>query len=239
VVRERGRWRIGSWRSKWGLGTIPGLLLRSDSGFEQGIQIRADSFTGERPRCPRACPGRLHRHGCYRRYGRPEGNERFGVQRYWCPDCGLTVSVLPVERLPYRPLEGARVEAFFQCAGGDQVRTRSAAWPTRSRVPASSLDSLPDQSSPPKRSLWSADSERDFRGGRSVEADASSQGNTARHSGVSGSKLQHLAVGRLSLCAAALSSALSRGRLWDGAGPIDPTQGFVFRPADPGADWRA
>ncbi len=35
------------------------------------------------------------------------------VQRYWCPDCGLTISVLPADRLPYRPLEGPRVEAFF------------------------------------------------------------------------------------------------------------------------------
>lgn len=35
------------------------------------------------------------------------------MQRYWCPECGLTISVLPENRLPYRPLEGARVEAFF------------------------------------------------------------------------------------------------------------------------------
>jgi len=94
------------------------LLLRTGSGFQQGIQVRAESFSGERPRCPRACPSRLHRHGCYHRYARPEGNERFGVQRYWCPDCGLTVSVLPVERLPYRPLEGARVEAYFNTQAG-------------------------------------------------------------------------------------------------------------------------
>lgn len=82
------------------------------------MQVRADSFTGERPRCPRECSSRLHRHGCYQRYSRPEGNERFGVQRYWCPDCGLTLSVLPVERLPYRPLEGARLEASFNAQAG-------------------------------------------------------------------------------------------------------------------------
>ena len=35
------------------------------------------------------------------------------MQRYWCPGCGLTLSVLPTARLPYRPLEGPRVEAFF------------------------------------------------------------------------------------------------------------------------------
>jgi len=40
------------------------------------------------------------------------------VQRYWCPDCGLTISVLPSDRLPYRPLEGPRVQAFFDAQAG-------------------------------------------------------------------------------------------------------------------------
>jgi hypothetical protein len=40
------------------------------------------------------------------------------VQRYWCPGCGLSISVLPVDRLPYRPLEGPRVEAFFNAQAG-------------------------------------------------------------------------------------------------------------------------
>ncbi len=35
------------------------------------------------------------------------------MQRYWCPNCGLTISVLPADRLPYRPLEGTRLEAHF------------------------------------------------------------------------------------------------------------------------------
>lgn len=39
--------------------------------------------------------------------------ERFVVQRYWCPNCELTISVLPAGRLPYRALEGQRMEAFF------------------------------------------------------------------------------------------------------------------------------
>ena len=94
------------------------LLLRTGSGFHPGIQIRADSFTGERPSCPRRCSSRLHRHGCYHRYAQPIGGERLAVQRYWCPDCDLTISVLPVERLPYRPLEGPRVEAFFNAQAG-------------------------------------------------------------------------------------------------------------------------
>ena len=35
------------------------------------------------------------------------------MQRFLCLECGLTISVLPVDRLPYRPVEGARLEAFF------------------------------------------------------------------------------------------------------------------------------
>jgi uncharacterized protein DUF6431 len=68
---------------------------------------------GQRPICPRACPGRVHRHGCYHRFTRPSGTETFQVQRYWCPHCELTISVLPDNRLPYRPVEGARLQAFF------------------------------------------------------------------------------------------------------------------------------
>jgi hypothetical protein len=56
---------------------------------------------------------RLHRHGCFHRYAGPEGQERLAVRRYWCPECELTISVLPAERLPYRSLEAPRVAAFF------------------------------------------------------------------------------------------------------------------------------
>lgn len=68
--------------------------------------------------CQRGCANRLHRHGCYYRYAKPEGDERLAVQRYWCPDCGLTVSVLPSERLPYRPLEAQRVQNYFDAQAG-------------------------------------------------------------------------------------------------------------------------
>jgi hypothetical protein len=101
-----------------GSGGILQLLLRAASGFEQGIQIRADSFSGERPACARGCPNRLHRHGGYQRYAQAEGQERVAVPRYLCPDCGLTISVLPVERLPYRPGAGPRLSAYFTAPGG-------------------------------------------------------------------------------------------------------------------------
>ena len=70
-------------------------------------------FKGDRPACPRGCPGRVHRHGCYWRFAKPSGSDTFAVQRFCCPTCGLSISVLPANRLPYRPLEGARLEACF------------------------------------------------------------------------------------------------------------------------------
>ena len=100
------------------LGRIVRLHLRAGSGFHLGIQVRADSFSGERPCCPRGCAGRLHRHGFYHRYARPSGGERWAVPRYRCPTCGLSVSVLPAGCLPYRPLEGQRLEAFFDAQAG-------------------------------------------------------------------------------------------------------------------------
>ena len=35
------------------------------------------------------------------------------MQRYLCPPCGHTVSVLPANRLPYRPLEVERLQGSF------------------------------------------------------------------------------------------------------------------------------
>jgi hypothetical protein len=40
------------------------------------------------------------------------------VQRYWCPECELTFSVLAADRLPYRSLEGTRLESFFNTQAG-------------------------------------------------------------------------------------------------------------------------
>lgn len=70
-------------------------------------------FKQDRPACPRGCESRVHRHGCYFRYARPSGEQTFPVQRYWCPKCELSISVLPADRLPYRSVEGGRLEAFF------------------------------------------------------------------------------------------------------------------------------
>ena len=55
----------------------------------------------------------MHRHGCYKRYQKPKGGEKFPMQRFLCRPCGHTVSVLPANRLPYRPLEVERLQGGF------------------------------------------------------------------------------------------------------------------------------
>ena len=40
------------------------------------------------------------------------------IQRFLCPPCGLTVSVLPAHRLPYRAVRVERLEADFDCRAG-------------------------------------------------------------------------------------------------------------------------
>lgn len=55
----------------------------------------------------------MQRQGSYQRYRKPTGREKFPIQRYLCPVCGKTVSVLPANRLTYRPLEVKRLEGHF------------------------------------------------------------------------------------------------------------------------------
>jgi len=80
------------------------------------MQVYAASLeAGQRPcagqECPR-CAGRQrwHRHGTYRRYRGVEGAEVQDVQRYLCPRCGRTWSVIPAGMMPYRSLEVGRLE---------------------------------------------------------------------------------------------------------------------------------
>ena len=70
--------------------------------------------------CPCGGSGRVHRHGHYKRYADPEGSERERIQRYRCSSCGLTFSVLPSHRLPYRPIRAERLQGDFDCRAGIQ-----------------------------------------------------------------------------------------------------------------------
>ncbi len=79
--------------------------------------------------CPRGCPGMVHRHGTYERFADPAGakdqgeEEEESIQRYLCYFCGLTFSVLPPHRLPYRPIRAERLEAEFDKRAGIQTKS--------------------------------------------------------------------------------------------------------------------
>jgi hypothetical protein len=64
----------------------------------------------------------VHRHGCYERYADPEGLQSESIQRYRCRPCGLTFSVLPAHRLPYRPVRAQRLQADFDQRAGIQTK---------------------------------------------------------------------------------------------------------------------
>jgi hypothetical protein len=68
----------------------------------------------------------VHKHGCYERYAAPAGaskkEEREKNQRYLCPPCGLTFSVLPPHRLPYRPIRAERLQGDFDQRAGIQTQ---------------------------------------------------------------------------------------------------------------------
>lgn len=64
----------------------------------------------------------MHRHGRYARYTDPEGTEQEWIPRFRCPPCGLTISVLPPHRLPYRAIRAERLQGDFDCRAGIQTQ---------------------------------------------------------------------------------------------------------------------
>lgn len=77
--------------------------------------------------CPCDCPGTVHRHGTYERFADPAGakdqEEEESIQRYLCYFCGLSFSVLPPHRLPYRPIRAERLQAEFDKRAGIQTQS--------------------------------------------------------------------------------------------------------------------
>lgn len=66
------------------------------------------------PLCPGPqCRPPVHRHGSYERFWIRGEIKSVRVQRYLCPVCQRTFSVLPSDSLPYRPLSVALVEEEF------------------------------------------------------------------------------------------------------------------------------
>jgi len=68
----------------------------------------------------------VHVHGCYYRYADPahpnQEDLKERIQRYLCPPCGLTFSVLPSHRLPYRPIRAERLQQDFDQRAGIQTQ---------------------------------------------------------------------------------------------------------------------
>jgi hypothetical protein len=77
------------------------------------MQLREGSFQGPRPTCPQDPKQRVHRHGCYQRYKDCHSPRRLRIERFRCPRCGRTLSVLPKNRLPYLALNTSILEADF------------------------------------------------------------------------------------------------------------------------------
>ena len=64
----------------------------------------------------------MHRHGSYERYANPKDHTKETVQRFLCPPCGLTFSVLLRHRLPYRPIPAERLQGDFDQRAGIQTQ---------------------------------------------------------------------------------------------------------------------
>lgn len=88
------------------------------------MQVYELSLGGDRRPCApedcAACRGcrKLHRNGSYQRYRRADGVERVTVQLFVCPQCRLTVSVIPAGMLPYRSLPVATLEQHLDARTG-------------------------------------------------------------------------------------------------------------------------
>jgi hypothetical protein len=88
------------------------------------MQVYESSLgTDRRPCAPEdcaACGGcrKLHRNGSYQRYRSAEGAGRVTVQLFVCPQCRLTVSVIPAGMFPYRSMPVARFEELVDERAG-------------------------------------------------------------------------------------------------------------------------
>jgi hypothetical protein len=90
------------------------------------MQFREGSFQGSRPACLQDPKQRVHRHGAYERYAGCDGQRRLRIERFRCPRCGRTFSVLPQDRLPYLAVNTTRLEAEFdaRASGTDPPPTK-------------------------------------------------------------------------------------------------------------------
>jgi hypothetical protein len=83
------------------------------SAFVPADAVARSSFEGSRPSCPRHPDQRVHRHGSYERYENCDSHQRSPIERFVCPRCGRTLSVLPKNRLPYVAVNTTILESDF------------------------------------------------------------------------------------------------------------------------------
>lgn len=95
--------------------------------------------------CPRGCSGLVYLHGFYWRCAHPEVSRWERTQRYRCPGCGLTFSVMPPYRPPYRAVRAKRLQRDFDRRGGSRPLALDP--PTRALILGSTT--RPPQVSPP------------------------------------------------------------------------------------------
>ena len=74
------------------------------------MQIRQSSFTGDRPPCPFHPKHIGHRHGSYKRWANCDDDVVQIILRFLCAICLRTMSVLPDDVLPYRPVSATLLE---------------------------------------------------------------------------------------------------------------------------------
>ncbi len=78
------------------------------------MQLRQASFNGNRPPCFLNPKHTVHRHGSYDRFADCDGSLILTILRFLCTICFHTISVLPDDVLPYRPISVTKLEKDFQ-----------------------------------------------------------------------------------------------------------------------------
>ena len=78
------------------------------------MQTRSSLLPGDRPACPVNPKHPIHRHGKYDRYADcQEQTKSKWIARFLCYLCRFTISVLPDDTLPYRPISVPKVQGSF------------------------------------------------------------------------------------------------------------------------------
>ena len=85
------------------------------------MQTRNSLLTGDRPTCQVDPTHAIDRHGKYDRYADcHEQIKSKRIPRFLCRPCGHTISVLPDDTLPYRPVSVGLVEGCFDAEASGQ-----------------------------------------------------------------------------------------------------------------------